>query len=637
MLIPLLLLAVSLPTDTTVWTVDNHGRGAGELTVVTTPDSIIARWIYTDRNRGGRVETRYRVAPGGAILGGEQRSVLPDGLPGPISAHFAVEGDTLLSGIGNARPARSAIEPGAYVGLRGGTPLERGWLARHLISQPDLTAPHALGGTARAEIVADTTLIHGATEQRARLVMVYQNNSRNPSGVWLDERGDLLATDASWFITIKKGRESFLPALRSIELRWRNIRGDSVARNVVTPTRGTIAITNGNLFDSDAGVMIENQTVIVTGDRIVAVGPATQITPPEGATIIDATGKTVMPGMWDMHTHLQVSNQSVGSLIQLANGLTTVRDLAADIDVAVSQRDREREGRLASPRVILGGLIEGPLAWAGPSEALARDEAEARAWVRRYAELGYKQIKLYNVVHPDLVPVISEEARKHGMLLSGHIPRGMSIEAAIALGYDEIQHAAFFFSNFFQDSLYIPQMRAYSMVANIVAPNFDVDSPEMTKLLDYVKSTGTAVDGSFNIWIGGGSSSVGVATPTDVQKVDSAYMHLLRRLYAHGITLIAGTDNTMGVTFRRELEMYELAGIPPARILQIATIDAAKFMGEANEYGSIRNGKVADIIVVNGNPVEKISALSEIETVIRGGRLYDVEKLYSSTGIQRRR
>jgi Amidohydrolase family len=405
---------------------------------------------------------------------------------------------------------------------------------------------------------------------------------------------------------------------------------------VVRPTGGTIAIRNGNVFDADAGVMRPNQTLVIRGDRIVALGPTASIAVPAGATVLDATGKTVMPGMWDMHTHLQVSSQSQLGLLQLANGLTTVRDLAADLDVAVSQRDREAAGKLASPRVLLGGFIEGPLSWAGPSEALARDEAEARAWVQRYAANGYKQIKLYNVVHPDLVPIIAAEAKRHGLLLSGHIPRGMSIEAAVSLGYDEIQHAAFFFSNFFPDSLYLPRMRAYSQVATAVAPTFDVYSPGMTKLLDFLKARGTAVDGTFNLWIGGGGGQVGAGGSTDQQKADSAYMHLIRRLHAHGIPLIAGTDNSAGTTFRRELEMYELAGIPAPRVLQIATIDAARFMREDRDHGSLAVGKVADVLIVTGKPAEKIGDLAGIETVIRGGRLYRVSELQEAAGMRQR-
>ena len=128
--------------------------------------------------------------------------------------------------------------------------------------------------------------------------------------------------------------------------------------------------------------------------------------------------------------------------------------------------------------------------WAGPTEVLVRTEDEARAWVARYDSLGYKQIKLYNLMHPDLVPTIAEEAHKRGMRLSGHIPRGLTIQAAVTLGFDEFQHSAFLFSTFFQDSLYVPTMRAYSSVAAAVAPTFDVNAPQVTQLISFLRDHG---------------------------------------------------------------------------------------------------------------------------------------------------
>ena len=633
MLLPLVaLLVATAPQDSTSWTVDNHGRRAGDLTVVARGDTTVARFIYTDRNRGQRIETR-QVRRGGRIVAGESRPILADGGTGPATERFEVVGDSVRSIAPDGTASMRPLAREAFVGLRGGTPLEQAALARHLLERPGRSGALALGGTARAEVIADTVLPLGATRQRARLVAVWRGPSAMPGGVWLDERGELLATDVQWFVTVRESARPLMPALRAIELRWRDAEAEALAKRVLVAADTTIAIVGGDLFDAEVGVIRPGQTVIVRGDRIVAVGAADAVPVPRGARVIDAKGRTVMPGLWDMHGHLQVASQGVLGLIQLSNGLTTVRDLAADMDIAVSLRDRERAGRLAAPRAVLGGFIEGPLAWAGPSEALAATEDEARRWVRRYAELGYKQIKLYNLTHPDLVPAIAAEAKAHGLRLSGHVPRGMSMAAAVSLGFDEIQHAAFFLSDFYPDSLYLPRMRAYSQVATAVAPTFDVYSPGMTRLLDHLKRHGTAVDGTFNLWIGGGGSSVGAGGSPDQARADSAYMNLIRRLYAHGIPLIAGTDNSSGSTFRRELEMYERAGIPTPRVLQIATIEAARHMGEARDHGSVSVGKVADILIVAGKPHESVSELTGIETVIRGGRLYRVRDLRAATTV----
>jgi len=635
MLLPALAFAfqAALSTDAPTWIVDNHGRRAGDLATTQRGDTVVARWIYTDRNRGGRVETRTVRAPDGTIRFAEQRAVDAEGRAGAPSERVEVVGDSVRVTAAGGGTRMVARTPDLYVGLRAGTPLETAALASQLLSRRSGATATTLGGASvRAEVVQTSVVQTPRGRQRLRFVVIHTGTQPDPTGVWLDDRGELVATDVQWFITVRADARAQLPALRRSELGWRATRGEALATTVRTPTAGTLVIANGDLFDAEAGVLRARQTIVIRDDRIVAVGDPATIAVPAGATVIDATGKTVMPGMWDMHGHLQVASQSGLGISQLANGITTTRDLASDVDVATSLRARERAGRLAAPRPVLGGFIEGPLAWAGPSEALVRDEAEARAWVARYDSLGYVQIKLYNVVHPDLVPVIAAEAKRRGMRLSGHIPRGMSIAAAVSLGFDEVQHAAFLFSDFFPDSLYLPRMRAYSQVATAVAPSFDVDGAGMTRLIEVLRTHGTAVDGTFNLWIGGGGALVGAGGSPDQQRADSAYLRLIQRLDAAGVPLIAGTDNSSSATFRRELEMYERAGLPRERILQIATIEAARHMRQADAYGSIAVGKVADVLIVDGRPTERIGDLARLETVVRGGRLYQVRDLRAALG-----
>ena len=501
----------------------------------------------------------------------------------------------------------------------GGIPWESAFFVRHLLKQPNQTARTFPTGTSRLEIVADTMVTIAGTRQRVRLAMVHGQTSI-PSGVWVDERGEFVASDVQWFMTVRPGIESALPVLRKIELDWRNRQAEAIAQRLTKPA-GVTVIRNGDVFDAERGVMMPRTTVVIRGDRIEAIGPADQVATPAGATVIDATGKSVLPGLWDMHTHFQASSASGGTILQLATGITTIRDLVADTDVGVTIRDQANAGKVISPRTILGGFIEGPGAWAGPSDAIASTEAEARALVARYDSLGYRQIKLYNILHPDYVPAIAAEAKRRGMRLSGHIPRGLSVPVAVNLGFDEVNHAAFLFSTFFQDSLYWPTMRAYSLVASIVAPNYNVDSPEMTKLIDFLKAKNTVIDGTFNLWMGRGALS-GDGNPGAQQ-----YARLLKRLYDAGVPIVAGTDNNTGSTFILELELYQHSGIPAPAVLQIATINAARVMKDDREYGSLAVGKVADVIVVNGRPHERISDLRNLETVIRAGRVYDPKAL----------
>lgn len=633
-----LLATLALPSlfapDTVRYPVLNHGRSAGEMLVIRDGSSVVVRYIYVDRNRGQRVEARYRLSPSGEPVATEMRAIAPDGMTGEPTMRFEVAGDsarwTLGAGGGRGSnnegrgPTTTAVklEPGMFF-RTGGIPWENALLARHLLRQPDRMARLLPQGRVRLEIVADTAVSIGGVKQRLRLAMLHGQNSI-PSGVWIDERGDFVASDVQWFMPVRPGSEGALPVLRAIEMAWRGRYAESIAQRLTKPSTGAIVIRNGDVFDSERGVMMPRTTVVIRGDRIDAIGPADAVATPAGATVIDATGKAVLPGLWDMHTHFQSSSASGGTILQLATGITTIRDLAADTDVGMAIRDQANALKVLSPRTILAGFIEGPGAWAGPSDVLARDEAEARAFVAMYDSLGYKQIKLYNLLHPDLVPVIAAEAHKRGMRLSGHVPRGMSVSAAVNLGFDEINHAAFLFSNFFQDSLYWPTMRAYSAVASIVAPNFNVDSPEMTTLINHLKTKGTVIDGTFNLWMGAGALT-GQGNPGAAQ-----YARLLKRLYDAGVPIVAGTDNNTGSTFILELELYQHSGIPAPAVLQIATIGAARVMKDDRDYGSIAVGKVADLIVVNGRPAERVSDLRNLEQVIRAGRVYQPAVLRSA-------
>jgi len=281
--------------------------------------------------------------------------------------------------------------------------------------------------------------------------------------------------------------------------------------------------------------------------------------------------------------------------------------------------------RIVSPRILLSGFMEGLGRFASRNTAIVGTEEEAVAWVERFHSAGYRQIKMYNLIHPRLVPIIAEEAHRRGMRVSGHVPRGLSVQAAVQLGFDEINHAPFLFSTFFQDLLYVPTWRPYSAVAAQVAPTFDVDGQQMTELIDLLHKSHTVIDGTFNLWMRG--ELTGQGTPASRN-----YKRLLKRLYDAGITLVAGTDNDQGVVYNTELELYEHAGIPAPKVLQIATIVAARVMGDDGQYGSIAAGKVADILIVGGQPAERVADLRKVEHVIRAGRDYDPKELREIAG-----
>ena len=654
-------VALALAPDTTDYIILNHGREAGAMRVVADGDSVLVRFDYQDRQRGPHTETRYRFAADGAV-----QSVRTGGLAtGTVASTASGE---RMERSGSVVRWRSEVDSGevrapadAVYLLRSTNPYDIGVLARQLLRRPGGTSPALPAGTVQAEVAADTTVSIGGRPERLRLVLI-NDGLLGADGVWLDDRDAVVASTADWFLTVRRDAVDVLPALRALESSHHARRSAALAARLTPPAPSTLVIRNGNVFDAERGVMLPEMTVVVKGDRIVALGPAATTATPAGATVIDATGKSVLPGLWEMHLHLGGSSETAVGAMQLASGITTARDLASDVDVAVSQRDRAAQGALLSPRLILAGFLEGPGFWAGPTAALVRTEAEARSWVATYDSLGYRQIKLYNLVHPDLVPTIVAEAHRRGMRVSGHIPRGLTLPNAVDLGFDEVQHIAFLVSTFFQDSLYLPRMRAYSQVAAAVAPTFDVDAPRVDGLMAFLKAHNTVIDPTLGAFHSGtpladGSDPVlGPAgswfdpaarramqrsrpdpqSPASVaaRGVDATYARLVKRMFDAGVPLVAGTDNAIGVTYHGELELYQRAGIPAAAVLQIATINAARIMKDDHDYGSIAVGKIADLVIVNGRPAERIGDIRHTETVVRAGRVYRSVDLYAAAGVK---
>lgn len=625
-MLPVLLAAAALAADSVRYVVWNHGREAGDMNVVRVGDTVTVRYQHLDRNRGVASAHNYRIDRLGRVTYGESLAWAFGGDIGAPNDRFEIVRDSLVSGV-STTPTRFAMEKDMYPRLRASiTAYDQALLAKWLLGRPDGKGRSMPGAVpTQAQVLQRVPVRVRGVMRNLKLVALYTGTNYTPVTIWLDEKNDLFAGGVEWFITVIQGGESAMPALRDAELKWRNAQGLALAKKLPRPPMTTV-ITNGDVFDSERGIILPKTTVVIRDDRIVGIGDTTMVREDaRGVRRIDATGMTVMPGMWDMHGHLQHTSQTGGGVLQLSFGLTTVRDLAADIDVATWYRDQVNKGALLGSRAVLAGFIEGPLRWAGPSASIASTEAEARAWVARYDSLGYKQIKLYNVVHPDLVPTIAAEAHRRGMRLSGHVPRGLSTPVAIELGFDEINHAAFLFSTFYPDSLYLPKMRAYSAVASAVAANIDVNGAGFTSLIDVMRRHNTVLDGTYNIWTSTASAGVG-APPVDQKGIDN-YLRTIVRLDSAGVVLVPGTDNTTGASYQSELESYVKAGLSPAKVLQMATIVSARVMKEDKDYGSLAAGKVADVVIMRGKPYERIADARNVEYVIRAGRVYTPAEL----------
>jgi imidazolonepropionase-like amidohydrolase len=482
-----------------------------------------------------------------------------------------------------------------------------------------------------------------------------------PNYVWLDDHQQFLAVVYGWMAVVRQGFESSVAPLRESQRAAEIVRAGELAKALGHKPSGDLIIRNVTLFDSSAGKVLPDQRVTVRGERIASVEPDDGRSTPAGSQVIDGRAKMLLPGLWDMHAHLFPED----AFLDIAAGVTTVRDLANSIEELGKLRKQIQEGTQIGPRVVLAGFIDGPGPFEGPVRVLAASPEEARQQVNRYADLGYVQIKIYSSVKPELVPIIAEEAHKRGLRVSGHVPSGMIAEQFVRDGADEIQHMNFIFLNF------MPDVKETRTPARFTEPgkrggDLDLNSQPVNDFIAFLKQHHTVIDPTMGIWestyldrpgrpgrvdaaifdrlpvqVQRGSRTAGQALDASDPATDKQYraayanmVRMVKKLYDNGIQIVAGTDNSNGYALDRELEIYAEAGIPASKVLRIATIEAPQVMHLDKDFGSVSPGKYADMILVNGDPTKQISDIRHVDTVIKNGVVYKPAELYPAFGIR---
>ena len=373
--------------------------------------------------------------------------------------------------------------------------------------------------------------------------------------------------------------------------------------------------------------------------------------------IINGTGKTLMPGMFDSHTH----NNKFRGALHLAGGVTSVRDLANNKKLK-SLSKQFNNNKIIGPRIVIfSGIIDGPGPFANQRNVID-NLAEGLVEIQEYKDLGYQQIKLYSSIKPDWVSPLVNKAHSIGMKVSGHIPAYMTASQAIEMGYDEIQHMNMLFLNFLSDTIDTRTPLRFTMVAKHGA-DLDLKSNEYLNFINILKTKKVLIDPTVSIFENMFVSKKGKVSPTYEKIIDrlplinqrnyyggglpkhkdqeelyvnsfDKMLDVVFDLYQNGIKILPGTDGLPGFLFHRELELYERSGIPASEVLKMATIRAAEITGVSELFGSIEVGKQADLILIDGNPLENISEIRKIEWTMKASNLFYTKELYASMGIK---
>ena len=476
--------------------------------------------------------------------------------------------------------------------------------------------------------------------------------------LWFDANRNLVAavtTDAEFdhFEAIRTGYESALGDFVGRSGADGMNALAEISKGIPGSRASTLAVVRGTLIDGTGAAPVPDSAVVIHDGRIVAAGPRSKVKIPKHANVVDASGKFILPGFWDMHAHFE---QVEWGPIYLAAGVTTVRDCGNEFEFITAVRDAIAKGRGLGPRLLLAGIVDGTGPRALGIERVDTPE-QARQWTDRYHAAGFQQMKIYSTVKLDELKLVADEAHRLGMTVTGHVPFGLNAFQTIEAGQDQINHI-----DYITDIMHAPFPSGMSREdQNKALANLDLNSPDAQKALSFLKDHHTVVDPTMALFelftattakppasFEPGINKVApeLAQPlTDVpppsprseigEKIFNKELEIVGALHHAGIPIVAGTDQSVpGYSLHREIELYAQAGFTPMDAIQAATIVPARAMGLEKDSGTIEKGKRGDLILINGNPLEDIHNTRNVEYVITNGTMYHTAELWKSVGFK---
>lgn len=412
-----------------------------------------------------------------------------------------------------------------------------------------------------------------------------------------------------------------------------------------------VAITHVSVIDGTTPAPRADQTVVIRGNRIESVARSRGTPAPSTARVIDGRGKFLVPGFWDMHVHTAIAGGRDLLALYVANGVTGVRDMAGDWDTLKTWRSEILKGQLVGPRIIASGpYLEGgdvPI-----PHLLTRNAAEARVGVDSLAALGVDFIKVHSQLNAEAYFAIARRARERGIVFAGHVPRVVGSEAASDSGQKSIEHLlaipaectpadsialaprftvqgalgrcssenlAPLYAKFVRNGTYVtPTFTAQVEVA--YWPTHAVPGDSLAHYLpkavrDYVASIFPMPDS-----IPPNADSVGRA-------MLAKRLRQVTTMQRAGVHILTGTDAPLrnsppGFGLHEELTLLARGGMSPFDVLKAATIEPARYFGMLDSTGTVAAGNLADLVLLDANPLADIRNTRRISAVIANGRLF---------------
>jgi Amidohydrolase family len=630
--------------------------GGEHVTRIADDGSITTVFSYRDNGRGPDYQEKLKLAGDGTL----QRFVITgkSTFGSIVNERFERKGDRAQwSGIVD-RGSMTISGTALYVPIDS-TIEVTGIMASALIHAPANKLPGIPGGDLSIIKLTDATVTRGNESQAVTLYAV-RGVSLQPQYVWMtaDGKRAFAGILPGFAQLILKGWEAQAAELEKLQVQAEGNYQHDIAMRDRHELPQPILIKNARVFDSEHAVLGPPQDVYVNHGRIGAIYAAGS--PAQSpATVIDAKGRTLLPGLIDMHAHVQPDEY----LLNLAAGVTTVRDMGNDnatLALAIGRLDRHES---IGPHVVTAGFIEGKSPFNASGGILVDSLEAAKRAVDFYAQRGYPQIKIYNSFKPEWVKETAAYAHQRGMRVSGHIPAFMKAEDAVKDGYDEIQHINQVLLNFYvKPDTDTRSLQRFTLIAEN-AHALDLDAQPFQDLLKLLLEHKTVLDptlctfepqftqkpGELNPSYASIAEHMPISLRRGFYKSDSeltdamaprwraSYAKMVEavgRFHRAGVPIVSGTDDFAGFTLQRELELYVKAGIPPNEVLKIATWNGATYARVLADRGSIERGKRADLILVDGDPTQDISAIRNVALVLQDGDAYYPAELYGELGVK---
>lgn len=644
------------PADAKVWTISSSGGSAthGKVSLWATPDGT--HWSRFSLNLRGFVsemDEQNKFAQDGTLSSMIIRGKVPEG---DAAETYEVKNGTFTytspvdHGTGKVRPGLE------YVAF-GGTFDSFTFILEDMMKAADHSVDLLPSGRGSIEPLTTLTVSNGS-QTKSLTAYAISGFGLAPFPVWMD--GKELFGVAGFLSFLPAGWEKVSDDLSKAQDAALAKQAPALVASIAHQPSGPLVFRNVKLYDAEARKFRDSMTVVVTNGKISDVGETSAIEVPAGAQVVDGTGKTLIPGLWDNHQHF--GDDSTGPLL-LSTGITSVRDPGNQPEELMARKKRIDEGQLLGQRIVPSLLIDGAGPYTAQVAVVVHNLDEALAAVHRAKEKGYFGIKLYGSLDPAWVKPMADLAHQLGLRVHGHIPHGMRPLDAVHAGYDEITHINFVMMQEMPDDVVATSNGMNRFIGTgKYGADVDLHSKAMSDYLDELARRHIAVDPTLVTFedlyvpdrgkfapadvpyadvlppqLARGFLSVAMAPTPDLSRERmresfAKLQALIPELYRRHISVLAGTDG-FGIDLIRELELYVAAGMTPEDALATATIIPAETYHLGDQTGSLAKGKLAELALIDGDPSKNIGDLRQVELVMRDNKLMKASDLRKAIGI----